>query len=135
VILAALAAAAMLAVAENGARVAADGPETPVIPAATEVTLPVSVRVIAVDGLMEGDSSMDGATNIIDAMFIAQYTVGLRGFDGWQLECADTNDDGVVNIVDAMHIAQYTVDPTGSAGILFEDLWQAGDDDGMLPPA
>jgi len=39
------------------------------------------VRVTVIPGLMEGDSTMDGHTNIIDAMFVAQYTVGLRSFD------------------------------------------------------
>ena len=125
----------MLTTAPDGALVAADEPEAPVIPPTTEVTLPVSLRVTAVDGLMEGDSTMDAATNIVDAMFIAQYTVGLRELDEWQMTCADTNDDGVVNIVDAMHIAQYTVDPTGSGGVLYKDLWESGADDAMLPPA
>jgi len=97
-------------------------------------SLPVSVRVTALDGLMEGDSTVDGITNIIDAMFIAQYTVGLRQLDQWQFKCADTDDNGVVNIVDAMHIAQYTVDPSGSGGVLFKDLWEADSDGDMLPP-
>ena len=46
-----------------------------------EVSLPTTVRVTVIPGLMEGDSTMDGHTNIIDAMFVAQYTVGLRSFD------------------------------------------------------
>lgn len=73
--------------------------------------------------LMEGDTTRDYRTNIVDAMFVAQYTVGIRELDAAQMECADTNDDGVVNIVDAMHIAQYTVDPHGTGGVLFEPLW------------
>ena len=73
--------------------------------------------------LMEGDASRDFRVNIIDAMIIAQYTVGIQELTQAQLECADTNDDGVVNIVDAMHLAQYTVDPTGSAGVLLGPLW------------
>lgn len=109
-------------------------PAAPVPAADTDASLPVSVRVTVLDGLMEGDSTVDGTTNIVDAMFIAQHTVGLRSLDEWQLTCADTNDDGVVNIIDAMHIAQYTVDPTGDGGVLFENLWETGDDDGMLPP-
>ena len=99
-----------------------------------ETSVPVEVRVLSIPGLMEGDASMDGNANIIDAMFIAQYTVGLRELDEYELQCADTNDDGRVNIIDAMHMAQYTVDPDGAAGVLFMDVWTAGPDDGMLPP-
>jgi len=78
--------------------------------------------------LIEGDANLDGTTNIIDAMFVAQYTVGLRTLDANQLICADTTDDGATNIVDAMHISQYTVDPNGSAGVLFKPLWEAATD-------
>ena len=99
-----------------------------------EIGLPTQVHVLAVPGLMEGDASMDGEANIIDAMFISQFTVGLRDLDTYQLSCADTNDDGQVNIIDAMHLAQYTIDPNGDAGILFEPLWSSGPDDGMLSP-
>ena len=99
-----------------------------------EESLPVAVRVLAIPGLKEGDSSMDGGMNIVDAMFVAQYTVGLREFDSYELACADTNDDGEVNIVDAMHIAQYTVDPSGAGGVLYMPLWDATSDVEMLPP-
>jgi len=46
--------------------------------------------------------------DIVDALFIAQYTVGLRP----SLDCfaqADVNGDGRVDIVDALFIGQYTV--------------------------
>ena len=85
--------------------------------------------------LMEGDVNGDHSTNIIDAMYIAQYTVGVRSLDAIALMCADTNDDGSVNIVDAMHIAQFTVDPNGSGGVLFKPLWESPADDGLLNPA
>ncbi len=91
--------------------------------------------VLRVLGLMEGDVNLGLSTDIVDAMFIAQYTVGLRTLDAGQLLCGDTNDDGVVDIVDAMHIAQYTVDPDGSGGVLFMPLWQLPEDEGLLPPA
>jgi hypothetical protein len=90
---------------------------------------------LSVLNLMEGDVTLDLHTNIVDAMFIAQYTVGLRQFDTSQLLCGDTNDDGSVTIVDAMQIAQYTVDQDGSGGVLFELLWQGELDVGLLPPA
>ena len=78
---------------------------------------------------------MNGQTNIVDAMFIAQFTVGLRTFDANQLICADTTDEGSVSIVDAMHIAQHTVDPTGSGGVLFKPLWEEATDPQTQPPA
>jgi DNA-binding beta-propeller fold protein YncE len=83
---------------------------------------------------VEGDANGDGATNIIDAMFIAQYTVGLRTLDATQLLCADTTDDGMVNIIDAMHVAQFSVDPTGAGGVLFKQLWETPADDDLLDP-
>ncbi|MCD6361221.1 MAG: dockerin type I repeat-containing protein, partial [Armatimonadetes bacterium] len=98
-----------------------------------------AVTSVAVEGadvvvtgacLVEGDVTLDGRTNIIDAMFIAQYTVGLRELDACQCCCGDTTDDGTVNIVDAMHIAQFTVDPRGAAGVLFKPLWECDCDEG-----
>jgi len=112
--------------------VAADAPA--VIAPSTEAALSLTVRVTTVPGLMEGDTSVDGDTNIVDAMFVAQYTVGLRPLYSYEFACADTNDDGHVDIVDAMHIAQFTVDPTGSGGVLFAPLWEALQDEGMLDP-
>jgi hypothetical protein len=90
---------------------------------------------LTVLNLMEGDVTLDLHTNIVDAMFVAQYTVGLRQFDAAQLLCGDTNDDGHVDIVDAMHIAQYTVDHDSSGGVLFQPLWREAYDAGLLPPA
>ena len=77
---------------------------------------------------------MNGCVNILDAMFIAQYTVELRTLNESQLKCADTNDDGNVDILDAMHIAQYTVDPDGSLGVLYKPLWESPADEDMLKP-
>lgn len=99
--------------------------------------------VVSANGLMEGDFTGDGHTNITDAMAIAQYTVDPTGAGGVlyfspgpdNILCGDVNDDGVTNIIDAMVIAQFTVDPTGAGGILCMPLWQSPADDGMLPPA
>lgn len=85
-------------------------------------------------GLVEGDANLDGVTNIIDAMVIAQYTVQLREFTPDQVTAGDTTDDGFTNITDAMHIAQFTVDPTGIGGVLFKPLWQESADAGMINP-
>jgi hypothetical protein len=63
--------------------------------------------------IAKGDVSGDGQVNIIDALFIAQSTVGLRNVDK---VVGDVSGDGNTNIVDALFIAQYTVgsraDPT-----------------------
>ena len=63
---------------------------------------------------LRGDArTVDGIVNIVDAMFIAQYTVGLRTLselnpvNGASVRY-DTPGD-TMNIVDAMFIAQYTV--------------------------
>jgi hypothetical protein len=127
-----LAASPLLAGTPVGAVPAADSPS--ILAPEHEASLPVTVRVTTVPGLMEGDASMDGRTNIVDAMFVAQYAVGLRTLDSYELCCADTNDDGHVNIIDAMHIAQYAVDSTGAGGILFAPLWEQPQDDDMLDP-
>ena len=55
-----------------------------------------------------GDVNNDNSIDIIDALLIAQYYVGLdpAGFD---VSVADVNCDGRVDIVDALLIAQYYV--------------------------
>jgi len=83
---------------------------------------------------MEGDVNLDARCDIVDAMYIAQFTVGLMELDETQLTCADTTDDDMVNIVDAMHIAQFTVDPRITGGVLFKPLWESPDDDSLLNP-
>jgi endo-1,4-beta-xylanase len=55
-----------------------------------------------------GDANGDGAINIVDALLIAQYYVGLNPA-GFIAENADTNCDGSINIVDALLVAQYYV--------------------------
>jgi len=56
-----------------------------------------------------GDVNNDGQVTIVDSLFVAQYTVGIRTFSTSQLFVADANCDGQVNVVDALFIAQYTV--------------------------
>lgn len=55
-----------------------------------------------------GDVNSDGSIDVIDALLVAQYYVGLNpsNFDS---SVADTNCDGTINIVDALLIAQYYV--------------------------
>ena len=61
-----------------------------------------------------GDVNGDGNVNIIDAMFGAQYLVGLRPIEDIRpvnMACAhhDGEDGDVMNIIDCMYIAQYVV--------------------------
>jgi hypothetical protein len=55
-----------------------------------------------------GDVNNDGSIDIVDALLVAQYYVGLNpgNFDPGN---ADTNCDGSIDIVDALLIAQYYV--------------------------
>ncbi len=58
---------------------------------------------------LKGDVNDDNQVTVVDALFVAQYTVGLRTLTSQQLAVADVNGDGQVNVVDALFIAQYTV--------------------------
>lgn len=55
-----------------------------------------------------GDVNSDGVIDIVDALLIAQYYVGLDPSD-FNPAAADTNYDGNIGIVDALRIAQYYV--------------------------
>lgn len=59
-------------------------------------------------GQEKGDVNEDGVVNIIDALMIAQYDVGLNP-SGFNSTLADVNSDGQINIVDALMVAQYYV--------------------------
>jgi len=68
------------------------------------------IPVMITEGsIIKGDVNGDGSITIVDALFVAQYTVGLRAFNSQQLAAADVNGDGQVTVVDALFIAQYTV--------------------------
>ena len=75
----------------------------------------VSLRVARVPEFRRGDVNGDGSVNIIDAMFGAQYLVGLRPIEQIRpLNLASVKHDGengdVMNIIDCMFIAQYCVE-------------------------
>ena len=55
-----------------------------------------------------GDVNSDGSINIVDALLIAQYYVGLNPSD-FDQNASDVNADSSINIVDALLIAQYYV--------------------------
>ncbi len=70
-----------------------------------------SDRTFTIDNVagLCGDVNGDEYVDIVDAMFIAQYTVGNRPASELNMENADVNCANGVNIVDAMFIAQYIV--------------------------
>jgi hypothetical protein len=86
------------------------GPSEPVTPEPTDdpelTPQPTDEPTPAVGQL--GDVNGDGSIDIVDALLVAQYYVGLNpaNFDAAQ---ADTNCDTSVDIVDALLIAQYYV--------------------------
>jgi hypothetical protein len=55
-----------------------------------------------------GDANRDNSVNIVDALLIAQYYVGLNPSPFYSAQ-ADVNCDGSVSIVDALVVAQYYV--------------------------
>lgn len=60
--------------------------------------------------ILRGDATGDTTVDIADAMFIAQYIVGLRPESEINVANAqDAAQDGVLDIADAMFIAQYVV--------------------------
>jgi len=63
---------------------------------------------VTITDVVLGDVNNDGAIDIIDALRIAQYYVGLNPSD-FNVNAADTNCNGSVDIVDALLVAQYYV--------------------------
>ncbi|MBN1699886.1 MAG: dockerin type I repeat-containing protein [Spirochaetales bacterium] len=55
-----------------------------------------------------GDVNNSGSVDIVDALQIAQYYVGLNP-SGFNADVADADCSGVVNIVDALRVAQFYV--------------------------
>ena len=58
--------------------------------------------------MVQGDANFNGNVDIIDALAVAQYYVGLNP-SGFHPEFADPNCDDVIDILDALLIAQYYV--------------------------
>jgi glucuronoarabinoxylan endo-1,4-beta-xylanase len=57
---------------------------------------------------LKGDVNSNGAVDIVDALLIAQYYVGLNP-SSFNTSCADLNCSGAIDIVDALLVAQYYV--------------------------
>jgi len=73
---------------------------------ATITAAPAFIKGCVVDPVCTANA---GKPNIVDALFIAQRTVGLRTFTTTELLAGDVNGDGLCDIVDALFIAQFTV--------------------------
>jgi cellulose 1,4-beta-cellobiosidase len=63
---------------------------------------------MAMYGQACGDVDGNGSVDIVDALKIAQYYVGLNP-SGFNIGVADVDNNGTVDIVDALRIAQYYV--------------------------
>ena len=72
------------------------------------VTDTVSVSTISISLPELGDVNRDGLVDIIDALMIAQYYVGLDPEGFWE-PTADVNNDGFIDIIDALMVAQIYV--------------------------
>lgn len=74
-----------------------------IIPSTTPINTPTPIPT----GTL-GDVNRDGSVNIVDALQVAQYYVGLNP-QNFDVTLADTNCSGEINIVDALIIAQFYV--------------------------
>jgi len=69
---------------------------------------PVVTPVPTATPCILGDVNDNGSVDIVDALLVAQYYVGLAP-GNFNQDCADVNCDGDISIVDALIIAQYYV--------------------------
>jgi hypothetical protein len=86
-------------------------PATPVpvaTPTAIPVATPTTVPATPVPGGLMGDVNGSGAVDIVDALLVAQYYVGLNP-SNFNTAVADVNCSGSIDIVDALRVAQYYV--------------------------
>lgn len=73
-----------------------------------ETGIPLSVTFTVIDNLLNGDVNRDNSIDIVDALLIAQYYVGLNPA-GFTVSAGDVNCDDAVDVVDALLIARYYV--------------------------
>lgn len=64
-------------------------------------------KITVISGPM-GDVNGDGYVTIVDALMVAQYSVGIP-VPGFNSSAADVSVNGDVDIIDALRIAQYSV--------------------------
>ncbi len=77
------------------------GAQATATPAATPTAVPTP-------GGLLGDVNSSGTVDIVDALLVAQYYVGMNP-SGFAAANADVNRNGTIDIVDALLIAQYYV--------------------------
>ncbi len=80
---------------------------SPQTPEPTPVETPAPTGTPVATGKL-GDANGNGTVDIVDALLIAQYYVGLNP-SGFTASNADVNCSGAIDIVDALLIAQYYV--------------------------
>ena len=100
----------------------------------------VLLFVIFINGFLfpaeSGDVNSDGKVDIVDALMVAQYSVGIVPA-GFVMAAADVNSDGIINIVDALIIAQIYVGiiPVPNDKILIpHPSWTCGMANGIPKP-
>jgi mannan endo-1,4-beta-mannosidase len=69
-------------------------------------TTPTTAPAPTPGGVLPGDVNSDGKVDIVDALVVAQYYVGLNP-SNFNADAADTNCNSSIDIVDALLIAQY----------------------------
>jgi hypothetical protein len=72
------------------------------------IVLFIFVCANSVSGQGMGDVNLDYSVDIIDALLVAQYYVGLVPAT-FKTQYADANSNGAVDIIDALLIARYYV--------------------------
>ncbi len=75
------------------------------------VSLVLFIFFVSFQGLYAaaiGDVNSNGSIDIVDALLVAQYYVGLNP-SGFSAQYADVNSSGSIDIVDALLVAQYYV--------------------------
>lgn len=82
-----------------------------------------------------GDVNNDGKIDIIDALMVAQYSVGITP-PGFISANGDVNSDGIINIIDALMIAQMYVNGSGSETkiLIPHASWPCGMPEGIPRP-
>lgn len=65
-----------------------------------------TITINVLESVLYGDANNDGVVNIIDALMVARYAVGLPE-KNINIAAADVNQDDIINIVDALLILQY----------------------------
>jgi len=58
--------------------------------------------------IQKGDVNGDGTINIVDALMIAQYSIGIQPAN-FNTQAADVNCSGAIDIIDALMTAQFSV--------------------------